>query len=317
MIQARLYDADGSDRAVAMEQLSRAPPGPQQLLWIDLASPSTEELHRVCTDLGLPGGLLERWCSRPPSVLAKGGYLRVDCVPVTSSKGLTFQGSLLSIVAGENRVITTRNQPMAFGPPLSSEADSDIGVLSAESFAASLLNWHLTTYVDAVADFERDVDRLEVEILDERKASCMDELRQLRRAASRLRRMLVSHRAIFNVIARPDFRPSDGAASARHFSDLGARFERAVDLVDHARSLVIGSFELFSSRTALQTNRAMKRLTFVTVVLGILAVLTGLMGMNFEASFFKTTDEGFWMTVLALAGIGGAAVGIGRWQDWI
>ena len=96
---------------------------------------------------------------------------------------------------------------------------------------------------------------------------------------------------------------------------LDTRFERAMDVVENARELVIGSFELFSNQTALRTNASMSVLTFATVVLGILAVVAGMLGMNFKAGFFDAA-RGFWYATAALAMIGGLALLIGRWRKW-
>ncbi len=47
-------------------------------------------------------------------------------------------------------------------------------------------------------------------------------------------------------------------------------------------------FELFSSRTALDTHRTMRTLTFLTVLIGALAVTAGVLGMNFQVEFFSS-----------------------------
>src|SRR5690606_16499241 len=150
--------------------------------------------------------------------------------------------------------------------------------LSAESFTAALLHWHLSTYFDAVADFERDIERMEVGILSERQLDCLAQLRELRKGASRLRRMLAPHRVVFDGMSRPDFRPQVDEEADRHFDRLDTHFERAMDVVENARDLVMGSFDLFSSQTALQTNKSMGILTFATVVLGLLAMVAGMLG---------------------------------------
>ena len=319
MIDARLYDADGTDRVIASGELARIRPGPKQLLWIDLQAPTATEVQGIAAMLGLPEWSLAEDPRRYPSVVRLGEAFRVDAVAVATEAGLGFQGTPLTMVAGANTVVTLHVQPIACLDALheSQQGESDLGVLSADSFAASVLDWLLSTYFGAVADFERDLERLEVEILEGRRGQCMDELRRLRRAASRLRRMLAPHRAVFAGLSRPDFRPSGGSLSERHFVALDARFERAMDMVEHARELVIGSFELFSSQTALQTNRAMHALTFATVVLGALAVISGVMGMNFEAGLFQARDAGFWGVVGVMAGLAAVSVFVGLRRRWI
>jgi magnesium transporter len=319
MIEARFYDSDGSDRPVALADLAACRPDDRQLLWIDLQAPDADEIAQVSAALRLPGDVLEQDRRRSPAIRVSGRHFRVDAVPVTSTRGLGFRGTWLAIIAGDNCVVTLHQQPIASLEELREIADgeSDVGRLSADSFAASLLDWHLSTYFAATAEFERQVESLEVQILDGNGRESLDELRRLRRAASRLRRMLSPHRVVFGTLSRPDFRPSEGHRAERHYQALDTRFERAMDMVENARELVLGSFELFSGQTALQTNRLMGRLTFVTVVLGVLAVITGMLGMNFDATFFASRDHGFWATASALLVIAMAAVTIGRWRGWV
>ena len=319
MLQTRLYDADRPDGGMDIEDLPGCRPGPRQLLWVDLHSPTADELARVREALCLAPQSLERSFRGGPAVRLFNSHFRIDAVPVASSQALDFQGSMLCIVAGDNCVVTLHDEPMACLEELRAVADAgqDVGLLSADSFVAAMLDWQLSTYFGAVAEFERQVESLEVRILDGRGRDCLDELRRLRRAASRLRRMLAPHRVVFGALSRPDFRPSESGQAERHYQSLDTRFERAMDMVEHARELVIGSFELFSSQTGLQTNRAMSRLTFVTVVLGLLAVAAGMMGMNSDTAFFASRDAGFWATVSVMAVIALVAIVLARRRDWI
>ncbi|WP_408952133.1 CorA family divalent cation transporter [Lysobacter sp. Hz 25] len=135
--------------------------------------------------------------------------------------------------------------------------------------------------------FERSVERLEESVLRDHTAESIDELRRLRKGSSRLRRMLAPHRVLFTSVARPDFRPDADSKSEAHLKALGDQFERAMDVIENAREQIIGSFELFSNQVALETNASMRVLTFITVVIGVQTVIAGVLGMNFDATFFK------------------------------
>lgn len=155
-----------------------------------------------------------------------------------------------------------------------------------------------------------------MDILAGKPGESLPELQRLRRAASRLRRMLAPHRAVFGALSRPDFRPADDGVAARHFASLDTRYERAMDMVENARELVIGSFELLTSRTGIDTNQSMRTLTFVTVVTGVLAVIAGVLGMNFDASFFDTRDVGFAVAAGVMLVLAGIALWFGRRRAW-
>jgi Mg2+ and Co2+ transporter CorA len=240
-------------------------------------------------------------------------------VAVCSRHRENVSGTLLAMVAGRNRVVSLHPEPLAFLDDLFDRNgnEAEWATLSAESFVASLLDWQLSTYFDAVTDYENAIERLENDVLTGDGNATLAELRRLRRWASRLRRMLAPHRVVFGAMSRPDFRSTGSRDAERHFVAIDMRYERAMDMVEHARELVLGSFDLFSTKTALQTNERMKVLTFVTVITGGLATLVGALGMNFQASIFQARDAGFWISMAGLALLTTTGIVLGRRHRWL
>jgi len=319
-VRAILFDSQGADRALAtLSEVDASNLSETQLLWIDVAD--VDSLGPLTKTLSLPEGALASVASGETSpILRNGGkYFWLRVVAVTVEDGLRFQGTSLTIIGGDNLVVSVHADPLSFIEELRKreEGDSDLGSLSSASFIVALLDWHLSTYFEAVADFELAVDRLEESILSEKRLDCLEDLRTLRKGASRLRRMLAPHRTVFAGLARPDFRPTEEQQANEHFLSLDTRFERAMDMVENSRDLVIGSFELFSSQTALKTNDTMRVLTFATVVIGLLAVLAGVLGMNFDAPFFRSAGTGFWLAVAIMATLAIAAVLVGKRKHWL
>lgn len=312
---AQLYDARGGHHVLTLDELAATPVDDERILWVDVQGDDDALLARVREALGLPvpsfPGVTQ------PAVLDLGESFAVRVVAVRTSNGHGFDGDVLDLQGSANRVLTYHRAPLPFLDALRERerAPSELGVLSSESFAAVVLDGHLATYFDAVSGFEATVERLELEIFDDRHLGSLPELRTLRRAASRLRRMLSPHRAVYGVLSRPDFRPRESRDVDRHFGALDVRFERAMDMVENCRDLVMGSFDLFSNQTALRMNASMKVLTFATVVLGILAVVGGTLGMNFQAAFFAAED-GFWWAVGGLVALAVGALVLGRWRRW-
>lgn len=328
---AILFDADGEDRRLALDELAGLQPDDSQLLWVDLRAPDSDMLDKVWQAFDLPARsrtAIAKDATHP--ALGKNGevfWVRVAALAAdqqkTDSKARRDararpKGVVLAIIAGKRFVLTIHDEPVEHLDEQRNreDVDSHVGALSAESFTVALLDWQLSTYFDAVADFELEIERLEVSILSDRRLDCLSQLRQLRKGASRLRRMLAQHRVVFDGMSRPDFRPTEGKDADRHFEKLDIHFERAMDVVENARELVVGSFELFSSQAALQTNKSMAILTFATVVLGMLAVLAGILGMNFDAAFFDTKTPGFMVAAGAMLLLGIVALAIGRARHW-
>jgi Mg2+ and Co2+ transporter CorA len=60
----------------------------------------------------------------------------------------------------------------------------------------------------------------------------------------------------------------------------------------------------------------MRVLTFVTVLMGSLSLIAGIMGMNFAMPFFTQGESGFWDVMALMGGVIVAALAVGRWRRW-
>jgi Mg2+ and Co2+ transporter CorA len=184
--------------------------------------------------------------------------------------------------------------------------------------AASLLDWHLGDYFDEVSRIESAVDKLDERVLRETTSkSLLGRMVALRRRVSRLRAVLVAQREVFYGLSRPDFSLVTDSGAAPFYEALAQRFERAVDEVERARNVVVGSFDLFTSRTSQQTNDLVKVLTFLTAIVGFCAAIAGLMGMNFKLAFFDTGLVGFSLVTGGLILVAAVAVIYARRRNWI
>ncbi|WP_457096832.1 CorA family divalent cation transporter [Lysobacter sp. P5_B9] len=316
-VHAVLFDADGTDREVAVERIDLEALAERQLLWIDVRG---EQAAACLEKLGLAAAVrcLEEGNGKP-RLQNFGEWFVVQVVAVADATRMEFPGQAITLIVGRNFVVTVHREPLAYLEQLldRERADTRLGVLSAESFTASVLDWQMTTYFDAVAALESEVDHLEVELLTRPiHREHVPELAVLRRAASRLRQLLAPHRIVYSAMARPDFRPDAGEDVEALLRGLNERFERVMEAVEAARELVIGSFELFATRTAQRTNETMRVLTFVTVLLGTLAVLAGVLGMNFDAPIFRSGERGFLITIALMVALVITALVAGRWRRW-
>lgn len=320
-IRALLFDSDDARRLERLEELGTLSLSDRQLLWVDVFDPDETELRALAAALSLPAEAVESILGTDTSPLLRscGECFWLRVVAVGEHDGVRFQGRCLTLIGGRNLVVSVHADRIEFIEQMLERqtGQSNLGTLGSASFTAALLDWHLSTYFDAVSQFEMEVERLEVDVLAEKPRDCLQDLRALRKGASRLRRMLAPHRVVFAGMARPDFRPQEENKTDGHFRALDTHFERAMDMVENARDLVVGSFELFSSQTALRTNDTVRVLTFVTLVVGLLAVLAGVLGMNFETPFFQTGTLGFAIAIGAMLALAVVAVLLGKKRDWL
>jgi Mg2+ and Co2+ transporter CorA len=97
---------------------------------------------------------------------------------------------------------------------------------------------------------------------------------------------------------------------------LDQHFENAVDAIESSRDTVLSLFDLFTTKSAQNLNITMRRLTFVTLIVGALGAIAGIWGMNFEIEYFKAGETGFWLTIATMAFVVAgltAFAGLKRW----
>lgn len=336
-LQAYLYDADGSDREVALKDVAIDELGPEDLLWIDVREREPVTLEEVRTFLELRPEVWAPADAGRSQLENYRDYVRfsVNTAPSSESRSDAAEkvtpaedrpdsgvsGSVcVDFVVSERWLVTVhdRDVPCLQRFREQDKADTLTGLLSGQALAASLLDWHLGEYFQEVSRIEEAVDRLDERVLRETASrSLLGRMVALRRRVSKLRSLLVAQREVFYGLSRPDFALVTASGAAPFYENLVGRFERAVDEVERTRDVVVGSFELFTSRTGQQTNDLVKVLTFLTAIVGFCAAIAGLMGMNFKLAFFDTGLAGFSVVTGGLIIIALISVVYARHRDWI
>ena len=331
-ISSYLYDAKGRDQKVKLTAQALKQIGKQRLLWIDVDSRDPAELKTVAKYTGLADDALSNLIEPRGARLHNYGnhiHLAVETAPAIidlEAFALKPGGSpttphmRLDFIISKDWLLTVHNGPIEFIRAFRAEdrAETAIGSLTTHDFAASLLDLHLEAYFQEIARIEGLIDKLDEQALTRPSSrTLLGRMVSLRRRVSRLRTLLSAQRPVFYGLSRPDLQIVAEAGASPHFQVLAGRFERAIDEVEHTRDLIVGSFELFSSRTGQQTNELVKVLTFLTAVIGFCAAVAGVFGMNFETGFFKSGDFGFYFTIALLCAIIIVSAIIARWQRWL
>ena len=318
-IRARLFDSDRSDREVELDAALPESIGDDQLLWVDVSGPDKDELERIAGTFGLERQSLRNMRSGivRPRLDHYRTYFQVTLTAIDPD-GRTRPAEL-DVFCGRNHVVTVHAESIPFLVDFDDRVaeDTDLGRLDAPSFLASLLEWHVASYFRVVEDLERLVDRLDILALKSDDADdLLGQLADARRRIGEVRRLLTPHRELYGALARPDFGILAESESAATFRALEDRLDRAIDAVENARELLIGSFELLMTRLAQRTNDVMKVMTLASVVLLPGIVIAGIMGMNFRVGFFDVT-EGFYVVIGFMAVLAVITLLIARLRRWI
>lgn len=316
-----LFDAKGQDRDADLQSLDITRLAEHELAWIDIQAKDHRDVQQVFETLALEPPDIDSLFEpdAEPLSVREDWFAARAIAPCWNDAEADLDRVPWLLVVGPNVVVTAHKKPIAFLDTFKEHHDpgSSVGALDGDSFAVVLLDRMLTAWFDAMDAFECKLDTLEVDILENRAhTGHLPYLRTLRRAAAAFRRLLSQHRDLFDALRRPDFRPERDDHVDKRFRAVADRYERAMDAAENARQLVVGSYELLETRLSQRTNETMRLLTFVTVLLGGLAVVAGVLGMNFQAKIFNTGSAGFWTTVAAMASVAIAALLLARWRGW-
>jgi len=317
-IRAKLYHATGEDREVDLAAESSIRIDKDRLLWIDLDDRDVADLARAAEAVGLEHEGLRRLSQedRRAQILRLPDRVVLTLGAVDASDADARRREL-DIVIGPNHVITVHDGPLA---PIDSFRDEighedQLGRLDAAAFTAGLIDAVFTEYFRQIEAIERDIDHLdELAVRGGEGKAFLASVLTLRRRIARLRRALAPNREALLPLERPDFELR---------SDLGPvwpgiiqRLERAIDGIENARELLIGSFDLYLGRASQRTNDVMKVLTLVSAIALPGIVLAGVMGMNFDLPFFNDPGN-FYVVLGAMVVFAVAILGAARWRHWI
>ncbi len=317
-IRAVLYDARGDDRKVTLDGARKLRIGKDQLLWVDLDDRDVADLAATASAVGIePEGLrrLSREDRRARILrLPERVVLTIGTVDAEDAEARRRE---LDIVIGKNHVVTVHKGELAAVDAFRDEIDHEdqLGRLDAAAFTAGLIDAVFTAYFRQIETIEREIDALdELAVRARGDDGFLTTVLTLRRRIARLRRALAPNREALLPLERPDFELR---------SDLGPvwpgiieRLERAIDGLENARELLVGSFDLYLGRASQRTNDVMKVLTLVSAIALPGIILAGVMGMNFKLPFFDEPGN-FFVVISAMVIFAAAIVGVARWRHWI
>jgi Mg2+ and Co2+ transporter CorA len=320
-IRARRFDADRTDQILSLDAALTSHPTKRQLLWIDITGDMTpDEAARFGDAFALEPrtrAALEKM-EETPDFGIQGDYMhvRVAAEPDAAKPDGT---PWLDIVAGKNVVISHHQARIGFLGSIDEriEADATFGTLSAGTFLAALLDAAITSYHRAVDAIEDDVDELDTKSLIDPGPDLLGDLVRVRRRIARLRRLLVNHRELFASLAALEAGMVAGdPESAAAFKAVNTRFDGAVAAVEDSREVLLGSFEVYMTRTAQRTNDVVKVLTFATILLLPGSLVAGLLGMNVVVPLGKDDPLSFWIVVAGVIVFGAAILLVARARRW-
>lgn len=316
-IRTLLARADGSDADIDIAEVKARRVKDDELVWVDLERPSTEELDAVREALRLGDDTASAIGAEPTEPVARVLDDGVEVVVLALDDELDADPAPLRVVIGAGWVLTQHEMTIRF---LDEHRDAiqdqrEVGRLTPVEFLASVLDWHVDAFFHAAEQLEREVDELDDAALRTDR-DLLARLVAMRRRIARVRRTIAAHTDIAAELARPDFMPESARHGLEPLTAVAGRLSRAADAVSNAREMLIGTFDLHMTRTAQRTNDTMRLLTLASVILLPSVVLAGIMGMNFKVGLFDEPNL-FYVVVGVMVVMAVVTLAVARWRKWV
>jgi magnesium transporter len=292
-----------------------------QLLWIDVESPSEEEMNELKLRFNLDSYAIEdiiHGNQRSKVEEYTGNTFSVIHVPAKPANGesrfrivelFVFFGDrwLISVHQSNAEVVKevearVRARGLA---PLTSNPTPDL-------LYYVFLDFAVDAYYPMLDSVEDEIERLEKEavtVFKTRKkrvqnvTSIMPLMSGLRGELMNMRKSLSPTRDMLSMIMRGAV-PFVSDSSLRNFRDIYDHTFQLIETIDNNRDRTSDVRDLYISMLAASTDNIIKVLTVVATILLPLTLLAGIYGMNFTSGFFQPGSSvwfGFYTLIAGMA----------------
>jgi magnesium transporter len=295
--------ADHIDEGFQAEKLPELVANPENLVWVDMESPSKGD-ENILADvfhfhpLTIEDAVMTR---NQPKVEAFPDYLFfiVHGVKVeTNSRN--FATKELDGYLGKNFVVTYHHENFLSIDKVKRQIRSSAFVCGrgADYLLHQILDELIDLYLPIVDDFDDAINDIEERIFQSKNANneILEEILNLKRNVARLRRITSKQLQVLYQISHGEF-PLVEDAHLPFFRDVYDHLQRVSDLAESYRDLIGGLLDIQFSVVSNRTNEIVKVLTIFSAIILPLSLIAGIYGMNFENMPELKTRNGYFFTL--------------------
>jgi len=314
--KGKFAEWEGSE---ALDQLVAAVARPGSRIWVDLTSPSAEQLAVVSGLLRLHPLLAEDLIERDQRAKLEqvGRMIHLVMFSLGFDEGTIYEREI-ELVLGDGMLLTSHSP---WWDPCATR-HLRAGVEEILARGADYLLWALAddiidNYFPILDRLGDEIDDLEDKVVSRADRSILERLFELKRELITIRRVTSPEREMFNILSSRE-ESSISADQRLYFRDAYDHLIRLTDELDTYRELASAALEAYLSTVNNNLSYIMKRLTGVTVVVAGVGAIGGLFGMS-EAQYAFRLDEGpgFWIVIFGSMVIAAITAAVLHKVDWI
>jgi magnesium transporter len=209
----------------------------------------------------------------------------------------------LDIFVGRNYIVTVHPEEEPAIAEAYKRINTHVGVVPAITpgyLLYSLMDVVVDGYFPILDMLEEEISALEDMILASPRQAALNRLFQLKRMLAGLWRVIWPQRDMFNTLVHHNPIFADQTALQYYMRDVADHLLRIADMVNTFRDILTSIIDLYMSAVSNRLNRVVNRLTVFTLIIGVMTVIGGFYGMNFETTWPPFSADWGVLFVIAL-----------------
>ena len=288
MISVRVHAEDQIvDQQLPLEQISDVLQHEHALVWVDVVSPTPDELRLLEQEFGfhplsLEDAILHQ--ERPKLDQYDDFLLIIFYAMVYEVAEARIDLDQISIFTGSNYVVTVHERELLVLVETANRWRANhrrIARPNAGMLVYAILDSIVDDYLPVVDQLSDRIDQIEDSIFGRFEATAQQEMFRLKRDLLHIRRVLGPERDVLNLLMRRDT-PVYSDEMVRYFQDIYDHLLRVQDSIDTFRDLLSSALDSYLSVISNRMNKVMKTLTASSIILMGMTLIAGIYGMNFD-----------------------------------
>ena len=307
----------------SLEDLAKIWPRNDVFVWVDLESPSDDDLQQLSQIIALDNEALDDCLhgEQQPRVDEFKSYI---FLVLYGLHGLKEQAELdphkLAAFCGNRFLITVGRAPLLSVRQVRARCGRHPETLLARGVDVVLFE-----IIDTMVDhYLRVIDRYEdrLEDLEERSfemdvdEEVLEQAAEVRRDLLDLRRLAVAQRQLLQPVARGGYN-FVSESLGQQFSHVRDHLSQVVDSVDSLRETIISIRDNYHAGLTRRTNEIMKVLTLYAGIMLPLTLIAGIYGMNLPLWPPSDQPASFWGVLAVMVIIAGFLLIYFRRRKWL
>ncbi len=257
--------------------------------WIDVAHPDLEALKLLEKHLNFHPLAMEDTYNQHqrPKVEEYEDHLFIIFNRIVKVAG-EYEFHELDVFLGHNYIVTVHSNCEALIQEVRGRITnkSIFKHPSSEFIFYALADTIVDGYFPVLTEIDETVEELSEQILTRADQKMLAEIFQLRRTLNEIWRVVGAQRDMFNILTRREHDLLVYHDMLQYYlRDVYDHLLRISDTSMLLRENLNNLIDLYVSSNANRLNIVVNRLTVITIVIGVLTVISGFYGMNFEHSF--------------------------------